>query len=266
MHCKQIPHDLNLIAKVHVYNLRCSICLFLDASMLAHSCAPNCWWTLTEDPCHRIIIKASEAISPGEMITVCYSNQYSVFGTVRREDIFRNVGGFTCKCRRCVDPSELGSFASGILCEHCMVGYKLPEFPTVPESKWKCDLCGHSESAEIINGIVSALEGRLEAITQQNQKPVPLLVRFLENCKTLVHNNHWIVTQTEDAIMKEWARDPDVRFGGSDPQAIIMNCEYFISICFHVLSVRNVVAPGLSFHRGIIFLFIQELDSFNSHF
>jgi len=134
-----------------------------------------------------------------------------------------------------------------------MVGYKLPESPTDAESKWRCDLCGHMETAQRMEGIVKALESRLNSISVQIQ-PVPLLSRFLENCKSLVHNNHWIVTQAEDAIMKEWAKDPDVRFRGQSPEEICMTCEYFVSICFHALYVRSVVSPGLSFHRGKLYI------------
>ena len=233
--------------------------------MIAHSCSPNCWWTLTEDPSHSILIKSSMPISAGDMITVCYSNQYSIFGTSKREEMFRSIGGFTCKCRRCLDPSELGSFTSGVLCEHCMTGYKLPVEPTEALSQWKCDLCQHTENSEIILTIVKALENRLYEIVGPEQGPprsfegegggvrvVQSLSRFLENSKSLVHNNHWIVTQTEDQIMKEWARDPDVRFGGSTPEDIMISCEYFISLCYHQLAVRNLVSPGLSFHRGKI--------------
>lgn len=133
-----------------------------------------------------------------------------------------------------------------------MVGYQLPELPTEADSIWSCQLCGHTETAKRIEGIVKALESRLNSISVQIQ-PVPLLSRFLENCKSLVHNNHWIVTQTEDAIMKEWAKDPDVRFRGHSPEEIAMTCEYFVSLCFHALHVRNVVSPGLSFHRGKYF-------------
>ncbi|CAL8130747.1 unnamed protein product [Orchesella dallaii] len=257
--CRIVLSVININAFSNTFNDNsefsgCAICLFLEASMISHSCTPNCWWTLTEDNSHRIVIKASEPISKGQLITVCYSSQYSVFGTGKRQEVFRNVGGFTCKCKRCLDPSELDSNVSAVLCENCMIGHRLPLVPTEPESKWRCGRCGHLESGEIVEGLVKALEDRLSSCVGN----VPLLVRFLENSKQLLHNNHWIVTQAEDAIMREWATEPELRYKGGTPQEVVLSCEYFVSICFHVLSVRNVTSPGLSFHRVRYLLFFAR--------
>jgi hypothetical protein len=47
---------------------------------------------------------------------------------------------FTCKCARCSDPSELGSFLSAIKCQsdQCEFGFLLPSDSLDPDSEWIC--------------------------------------------------------------------------------------------------------------------------------
>ena len=53
--------------------------------------------------------------------------------------IFKHFG---CECRRCTDPSELGSLASGVSCKECNGGgVMLPESPINIHSAWRCGKC-----------------------------------------------------------------------------------------------------------------------------
>jgi hypothetical protein len=48
---------------------------------------------------------------------------------------------FTCKCPRCCDPTELGTFLSAMKCldGDCTDGYLLPSDSLDPDSDWICN-------------------------------------------------------------------------------------------------------------------------------
>ena len=47
---------------------------------------------------------------------------------------------FTCKCQRCSDPTEMGSFLSAMRCpeKDCSDGFLLPSDSLDPDSDWIC--------------------------------------------------------------------------------------------------------------------------------
>ena len=92
---------------------------------------------------------------------------------------------FTCSCDRCMDPTELGSYSSAILCKKCNAfkdgdgirdeGLLLPNasLSSVPEdlhllggisptviaaaaTEWKCNTCGESTPKMLVEKIIEA--------------------------------------------------------------------------------------------------------------
>ena len=69
-------------------------------------------------------------------------------GSPQRADMIRSHWSFTCQCKRCSDPTELGTYASAIWCYECKdekTGLMLPK-GTIPAaaSLWTCTQCGLS--------------------------------------------------------------------------------------------------------------------------
>ena len=46
---------------------------------------------------------------------------------------------FNCKCERCMDQDELGTFMSSPKCSSCLSGYLLPMKNEDPDYDWKCN-------------------------------------------------------------------------------------------------------------------------------
>ena len=86
-------------------------------------------------------VYAREPIKSGEVIYHSYS-QLLVPTNLRRLLLLMGKH-FGCACRRCTDPSELGSLASGVSCKECDGGgVVLPECPIDIHSAWRCGKCG----------------------------------------------------------------------------------------------------------------------------
>ena len=62
----------------------------------------------------------------------------------RRQDSLWKNWKFVCKCKRCSDPTECGSFVSAVKCFDCGADRVLPLDPLDYDSAWRCGRCGYS--------------------------------------------------------------------------------------------------------------------------
>ncbi len=85
-------------------------------------------------------------------------------------DEFQTGKMFSCECPRCLDPTELGSFASALRCPDCpsspsgntenAASAVLPDDPVDLESPWRCSECGGP--SELSGAAVAAEERRVQ--------------------------------------------------------------------------------------------------------
>ena len=61
-----------------------------------------------------IEIRAQKEIKRGEELTIQYQSLFT--GSRKRREMFKKVWYFDCECRRCQDPSELGSYLNAFIC------------------------------------------------------------------------------------------------------------------------------------------------------
>lgn len=101
MNAHEIP--LTDVPHVAIYEL---------ASMLEHSCYPNCCKSFTVD--ERLIVRAVQNIKKGDRITISYTD--SLWGTINRREHLAFTKYFYCECKRCVDPTELSTYYSSLKC------------------------------------------------------------------------------------------------------------------------------------------------------
>ena len=78
---------------------------------------------------------------------------------------------FGCECVRCLDPTEMGSFCSALLCQRCLPNIPesdkkgdwadriavLPDQPIDLNSQWKCRKCSNPHQ---MTGKICLLQGR----------------------------------------------------------------------------------------------------------
>lgn len=126
------------------------------------------------------------------------------------------------------------------MCTSCTGGNLLPLNPLDIESDWKCESCDCNVSVSNIDCRLENLMTKLEAC-----ETIPEIEAFIsENQGFSVHPNHWIITEAENVFRKERARSSELSIEEQDKR---------IKYCSHLLSVKNIVAPGLSLERGMFF-------------
>lgn len=92
------------------------VAIYELASMLEHSCIPNCCKSFSNEG--NLIIRATQLIKKGENISICYSDP--LWSTINRNEHLILTKYFHCKCKRCTDPTELGTYYSAV---HCLNKY-----------------------------------------------------------------------------------------------------------------------------------------------
>lgn len=122
--------------------------LFPVFSLLSHSCVAN---TRRETDGGRMKVIATIPIPAGAQILTSYKNP--LLGSVSRRAHFPRVWYFHCECRRCCDPSELGSHLSSLSCGKCG-GDQVPAHPLSYHSPWRCVRCQHTLSCHQVSQFV----------------------------------------------------------------------------------------------------------------
>ena len=79
----------------------------------------------------------------------------------RREDI-RKFWFFDCKCKRCSDSTELGSYMSAVTCFACKRGFLLPISALEYKSDWQCDHCQNVVPYDLVNEVISTIESQVK--------------------------------------------------------------------------------------------------------
>ena len=116
-------------------------------SMMNHSCTCNTKTIIDSSNNYAMTVLAHVDIKAGEEIT----NQYIKPDrpTLYRRPFLRRKWYFDCLCPRCLDPTELGSHLSSLLCARRGCGGTLLVCSTTTsQSDWACLRCGLTVSNE----------------------------------------------------------------------------------------------------------------------
>lgn len=95
--------------------------LYLEASKINHSCAPNATWKMGERG--ELTVTSSRVIAQGEEIMINYSTGLEVYpGRIRRNHLLRGLL-FYCHCERCKDRCNFCDVQQATLktCSKCKV-------------------------------------------------------------------------------------------------------------------------------------------------
>ena len=151
-------------------------------AMINHACVSNAKVVVGRATSNFTIqVRSQVFIKKGEEITTRYVGITN--GVPLRADMLREHWCFTCSCDRCIDPTELGSYSSAILCKKCMAfkegdkeakGLLLPNASSsslgdnssstqsstsmiaASANEWKCNNCEHSTPKVLVEKIIDA--------------------------------------------------------------------------------------------------------------
>lgn len=240
-------------------------CMFEQASLFAHSCSPNCSWNIEfnrkglivhkSNPDIQIEVRTAASIKKGEMLTIFYSTRYALFGTLKRIVLMEEIAHFQCKCTRCRDRTELGTFMSAVKCLECDRDYLLPEDPMQVQSEWKClnSFCGRTLSVSKIVCRVCEIEDYVERIKDLNlniDQELKLLPAIADKYSgTIVHENHYVLQEISMRIVQLEIEGGIVN-DENVSQIRLPSLERFVMQCKYLLNIAHTLLSAMTGYTG----------------
>jgi len=213
-------------------------------------------------------IRASRTIEKDEVLTLSYNSNWGSYGTVKRREIILDTGGFLCKCTRCVDPTELGTFMSSLKCSIAScAGYLVPALQTNGEEwRWECSFGGSScpianfgagiNSAIKTKPIEQELNGILSTLNFLSLTTAgDFVMKFISAYSgTPLHPNHWILQHASQTLVHV--------FGSQIKKLTPAQLDNFVNQCRHLLKMTKILNPGISLQSGKFLLILLSLKLF----
>ncbi|XP_055523519.1 SET domain-containing protein SmydA-8 [Wyeomyia smithii] len=174
--------------------------LYILGALMNHRCLPNTRYVFDE----RLVMRcyASKPIRQGEQIFNNYSR--TLWGTQHRIIQLCFSKHFLCGCRRCRDPTELGTYLGALKCvrERCAEGRMLPLNPLKVASVWQCDACG-SKMDNVRITKIQEIAGRV-VLNNVVKKEPDYIVQYLKEqaVRFLLPCNQFTVELKLQAIRK----------------------------------------------------------------
>jgi hypothetical protein len=204
--------------------------LYPTASLLQHSCLPNVSYNFDMKNAFKIVVKAARAIEKGESLSTSYT--HVLWGTDQRQNHLQDNKYFTCNCKRCIDPTELGLYFSALRCigsedENCN-GIQLPTNPTsLVDNEFACTKCPVKISLENVNFITGKMNDEVENLLASTPK-VNELEEMIEKLKPFLHENHYLFFNLKHTLIQLSMND---KMNDDELKSKIDMCNDLLRIC-----------------------------------
>lgn len=158
--------------------------IYPTAALLPHSCSPNTR-AVYRRAGHKLMLHATTFIQRGEVLSLSRLRNQELLLTGRLER--HQLLGSSCHCKRCGDPTELGTNASSVRCQKCPDGLCPP--PIQNGSPWQCSNCNASLSPHLVSSLLLSLQ---EEDLCHNLEEVE---SWAEQQQSILPSDHWIITR-----------------------------------------------------------------------
>ncbi|KAF7280479.1 hypothetical protein GWI33_005821 [Rhynchophorus ferrugineus] len=228
--------------------------LYPTAYLMEHSCVCNTSHTFEKsEKGYAITIKAALPIAKGDHISTMYT--HSLWGTQARREHLKETKYFSCKCQRCADPTELGTYVSALKCmgtkddEPCG-GIQLPINPIDDNTEWACDKCdvklNNNEVAFLINQIGEEVDN-----VQLSNPTVRELDSLLTKMLNFVHPNHYHAYSVKHSLVQLYGYQQGYMPNQLSDDIVVRKA----TMCRELLDINKKLDPGncrLSLYTGVL--------------
>ncbi|CAB3385479.1 Hypothetical predicted protein [Cloeon dipterum] len=221
--------------------------LYPLASLMNHDCVPNTRHVFDRDD--KMLVFATVDISKGSPVTSTYT--HALWSTHQRRAHLRATKCFECRCVRCSDPAELGTYLGAILCSKCAgKGKVLSTAPLDDAAPWQCNNCQAQMTAKQIVWGNQALQKELEQVDKNGPQQ---LEAFLERYKAILHPTNGHALQAKLALTQIYGNVPGFLLKDLNDDQV----ERKLSLTHDLLDAVSVLEPGSSRTRAQLQLELQ---------
>ncbi|CAH0725550.1 unnamed protein product, partial [Brenthis ino] len=231
--------------------------IYVTASMMNHNCKPNTRHIYLNDD-NNLALIATVPIAKGEMIFATYTQ--TLWGTLDRRRHLKMNKCFECKCERCSDPTEFGTYIGNIycsICNHSSVDSYPPTDamlvstnPLDETASWQCEKCGYYiQSRQMVWGN-NALKQELRTLHKAGPKGFE---EFINKYSSTLHSTNHLVIQAKLALMQIYGNYKGYTLTELPDHLLKRK----VDLCHELLEVAEKLDPGWSRFRGTILLELQ---------
>jgi len=218
--------------------------IYPSLSLASHDCVCNSRYSVNIED-FSITLRARRRIEEGEEITISYLP--SIFGVPKRKTHLEEEWYFQCRCARCMDVTEFGTYVSALKCSHCQEGLILPENCN-KDCLWRCRFCMNPFESEFIANFVQNLEDELYAISKTSPT-VKDLEGFIRKHIGDLHTKHYLNLIAQRNLIQILSQEPKT---DKEVQKKILR------LSKGVLSTISRIDPGYSEWMGRIMKKLYE--------
>lgn len=220
---------------------------------MEHSCVPNCTYSFDTKHGYKIRVKAGKDIKRGEHLKIMYTHM--LWGTQTRREHLKSTKYFACKCERCSDPTELGTYFSALKCIGTDLascgGVQLPLDPLDEFSDWACDRCSVHISSDQQSFIIAQMSDEVDAATIDRKSNVKELENLIDKFLQLLHKNHYHLFTIKHTLIQLYGHQPGYYPNQMSDELL----QKKIDICRELLEVVDIIDPNcirVAFYTSII--------------
>lgn len=229
------------------------VALYPTVYLMEHNCLANTRHSFEicpGDRQYRVSVKATRHISKGEHISTMYT--HALWGTQARKEHLAATKYFTCRCKRCNDPTELGTYISGIRCLGTQIltpdtdgtscgGTQLPISPLEENSDWRCDRCPVLLASSDVNDLVARIGEEVDNI-QAGSPTVTQLEELVSKLSTFLHPHHYHLYSIKHSLVQLYGHQQGYQINQLSDQQL----ERKADMCRELLAVTDTLDPGAS--------------------
>ncbi|ERL91523.1 hypothetical protein D910_08853 [Dendroctonus ponderosae] len=232
--------------------------LYPLGSLANHSCIPNTLHVFNDE--QQMVVKATTFIQKN--VELFHSYTRIIWGTTTRLYHLHKTKHFICKCARCEDPTEFGTYMGSVLCKLCR-GIVSSTNPEKAFARWQCQDCKNLVSGRdvgqltallgkdfvIINGRFSMLDLLGSILRNVESNDYPFMYRLLNGkLKSVVPENNQVAVELKYKIV--WILGYKVGYMWGE--LTLEQLKIKEQICKDILELLEKLRCGQSKMRGLL--------------
>jgi len=217
--------------------------MFPLTAMLNHSCFPNISRSIQQTKNgFKMRVVASRPIKAGAQIFNSYIDILDPV-QVRRKHL-EETKNMICRCERCEDPRDLGTYGSAVLCRKC----KGPVIPSKEdEGAWYCTKCKDKLLTEQVDQLVFNLdEEQKDLLANPKLKKIKTIEKFIKKSVTKVDPRNLLVVRLKYNLIGLYGREP----GYTSEEMTEATWNRKKLLCEEILETLKVLEPGLTVRKA----------------
>ncbi|KAL1497645.1 hypothetical protein ABEB36_008568 [Hypothenemus hampei] len=229
--------------------------LYPTAYLMEHDCLCNTTHIFENSAKgYAITIRAALPVLKGDHLSTMYT--HALWGTQARREHLRETKYFSCKCTRCADPTELGTYLSGLRCigtqddEPCG-GIQLPIDPLDDNTEWACNKCDVKLTNQEVCFLVNQIGEEVDNV-QLSNPTVRELDSLLIKMLNFVHPNHYHAYSVKHSLVQLYGYQQGYMPNQLSDDILVRKA----TMCRELIDVTKKIDPAngrLPLYSGVLF-------------